>query len=287
MLNVFRDTGMQVIPSVVDFKIVGNSRARDAMGLAPGGRADIIKVPAKRHAFLSTLLNDLLNASKDYREQIYAWEVINEPFWCYSPFGPLSNADVETIKAHSDTLVGFARQPEVTIDEMNAFIGEAIELIRSKGFHSTVGHRFFSDLTDRKDAEWNGIKPPASFPDYVGSRPQFHYYAKSGFGYDPAQIKDQGLFDGSVLKVGAKPFLGEFDSDLNVAGKSWPELRGKDTTLNRLKVVEAAGCDLALIWADRSDAPDSSSKPDPIKLMPATRQAIVDFTGGKLPPADE
>lgn len=170
---------------------------------------------------------------------------------------------------------------------MNLFIGEAIDLISSKGFPSTVGHRFFRDLLDRKAKEWNGMKPPQSFLYYGGSKPQFHYYAKPGFGLgDPYQIKDQGLFNGSVLDVGSKPFLGEFDSALNVFGNPWPELKGNDTTGNRLKVVEAAGCDLALIWPDKG-TPDSSSKPDPIKLAYETRKAVADYTGGTLPPADE
>lgn len=287
MLSVFREAGLQVIPSFVDFAMVGRSRGRDEKGLAPGGRADLVNDASKRQQFLSTMLNPLLSASNKYREQIYAWEVINEPYWCYSPIGPLSNADADAIKTAPDSFVGLARKPEVTFEQMNAFIGEAIELIHSKGFPSTVGHRFFRDLTDRKDLEWNGITPPASFLYYAGSRPQFHYYTKPAYSFgDPYQIKGEGLFNGSKLPPGPKPFLGEFDSDLNVFGKPWPELQGSDSTLNRLKLLAAEGCELALIWPDHGTA-DKDAKPDPLKLAAATRKALVQFTGGVEPPPDE
>ena len=166
----------------------------------------------------------------------------------------------------------------MTWQEMNEFLSVATELIKHKGFASTVGHRFFSDVVNNDSSE--------SFVVSV-DKPQFHYYAKSlaGFG-DPFQIEGQGLFSGNP-----KPFLGEFDSDLNRFGWSWPELAahagsrgtayfaGKDTTLNRLNLLEKEGCELALIWGDLDD----SDKKDPIKLQQVTRQAIIDFTGGKLP----
>lgn len=291
MLKVFKDAGMQVIPSFVDFGLVGNSRMRDAKGLAPGGRADLIKDASKRQVFLATMLNDLLVASKGYKDQIYAWEVINEPLWCYTAIGALSDQGPEAYKRNPDSaeaLAALVRNPEVTVDEMNTFIGEVIELISSRGFESTVGHRLFRDLMERKDQEWQGIKPPDSFLYYAGSKPQFHYYAKPTMGLgDPYQIKDGGLFDRSKLNVGIKPFLGEFASDLNHHGKPWPELKGKDTTLNRLKTIEAEGCELALIWPDRGGDPDKAYKSDPLKLEAVTRQALVQFTGGTLPPADE
>lgn len=288
LLKSFREAGLQIIPSLISFEFTGNSRTRDEKGLAPGGRADCIKDPSKRQVFLSTMLNDLLVVSQKYKEQIYAWEVINEPYWCYSPIGPLSKVSDETAKAYPDTFVGLARRPEVTEDEMNTFIGEAIELINSKGLPSTVGHRFFQDLTSRSNLDWQGIRPPASFLYYAGSLPQFHYYAKPTFGLgDPYQIKDTGLFQAKAELGGKKPFLGEFDSALNKFGKPWPELQGgSDSTYERLKVIEGAGCELALIWPDQGDPP-SGSKPDPLKLAQVTREGIVKFTHGILPPPDE
>jgi hypothetical protein len=287
LLKAFREAGLQIIPSLISFEFVGNSRSLDEKGLAPGGRADCIKDAQKRQLFLGTMLNDLLSVSQKYKEQIYAWEVINEPYWCYSPIGPLSNVSADVAKANPDSLVGLARKPEVTEDEMNTFIGEAIELINGKGLPSTVGHRFFQNLTERSKLDWQGIPPPQSFLYYGGSRPQFHYYTKPAFGLgDPYQIKGSGVFTRRADLSDQKPFLGEFDSDLNKFGKPWPELQGKDSTYERLKVIEAEGCELALIWPDQGDPPEGS-QPDPIKLAPATRSAIVKFTQGVLPPADQ
>lgn len=287
LLASFRNAELLIIPSLISFEFTGNSRMRDEKGLAPGGRADCIKDTGKRQIFLSTVLNTLLNASARYKQQIYAWEIINEPYWCYSPIGPLSKAPSDVMKANPDTLVGFARQPEVDQDEMNIFIGEAIQLINSKGFPSTVGHRFFRDLEERKPLDWQTFKPPQSYLYYAGSKPQFHYYAKPALGFgDPYQIKDQGLFNAAAGGISPKPFLGEFDSDLNSFGNPWPELQGNDTTLRRLQLLESQGCELALLWPDKG-TPSKDDRPDPIKLASVTRQAVVNFTGGTMPSPNE
>jgi hypothetical protein len=286
LLKGFRDAGLQIIPSFIDFHFTGKSRGRDAMGLAPQGRADCIKDPAKRHVFLSTVLNPLVKVAAKYRPQVYAFEVINEPYWCWSPIGPLSGATPEEMKARPDSLVGFARRPEVTEDEMNTFVGECIEVIHAAGLPSTVGHRYYQDLVARASLPWQSFKPPTSFLYYAGSKPQFHFYGKHlyGLGNDPPQIKDQGLFTSATLPV--RPFLGEFDSALNGFGPPWSELPGAaDTTANRLRVIEAAGCDLAMLWPDQSKL--AGAKEDRVKLALTTRESVVQYTGGVLPPTDE
>ena len=75
------------------------------------------------------------------------------------------------------------------------------------------------------------------------------------------------------------PFLGEFDSDHDVNGKPWSRdlLGGKDTTLNRLELLESEGCELALIWPDLPTAADK----DPIRLQADTRSAIVEYTSNQ------
>jgi hypothetical protein len=285
LLKAFREAGLQIIPSFIDFYFTGDSRGRDAKGLAPSGRADCINDQTKRQVFLGTVLREFLKVATRYKEQIYAFEVINEPFWTYSPIGPLSNAPVDVIKANPDSLIGFARRPEVTEAAMNVFIGEAIELIAAAGLPSTVGHRFHGDLTTRASLQWEATGPPQSFLYYAGSKPQFHYYGKPTMGLgDPNQIKGAGLFAEGSLN-GVKPFLGEFDSDLNGFGNPWPELRGKDTTLERIKTIEAEGCELALLWPDQAEL--KGAKPDRIKLAQATREAVAKYTGGVLPPGDE
>jgi hypothetical protein len=282
LLQRFRDAGLQIIPSLISYEFGGNSTSRDGKGLAPGGRADCINDPNKRQVFLGTVLNDLLIVSQKYKEQIFAWEVINEPYWNCTGFGPLSTGNtaypsVGAPPPPKAPLTGFGRWPEVTVDQMNAFLKEAIGLIEGKGLPSTVGHRFYSDIDPRQ-------------PLFAaGKKPQFHYYAKTIMIGDPFQIEGLGLFSGNP-----KPFLGEFDSDLNRFGKPWLELKGKDTTLNRLKLLQKEGCELALLWPDlgapgdqfRSEQ-DHMVKDDPIKLVKSTRQGIVDFTGGKMPPDDQ
>lgn len=290
LLQRFKEAGLKIIPSLISFEFGGNSRSRDEKGLAPGGRADCIKDRNTRLLFLGTIFKDLVNLSKKYKEQIFAWEVINEPYWNYVPIGPLSQVPTAGPFPGSDhpALGGLARYPEVTFDEMNEFIGQAIELIDSHGLPSTVGHRFFRDFTDRENLPWENINPPQSFRYFAGSKPQFHYYAKPAFSFgDPYQIKSRGLFQRNP-----KPFLGEFDSALNRFGKPWPELKGRDTTFNRLELLRQEGCELALLWPDLG-APgykveiEHIVKNDPIKLVAATREAIVKFTGGTLPPPDE
>ena len=56
---------------------------------------------------------------------------------------------------------------------MNTFIGLAIEVIHSAGLPSTVGHRFYGDLTSRRALPWESFTPPQSFLYYAGSKPQF------------------------------------------------------------------------------------------------------------------
>jgi hypothetical protein len=287
LLKRFKKADMKIIPSLIDFMAVGNSRGRDAKGLAPSGRADCIKDTTKRGTFLNTVLADLLMISRQFKDQIFAWEVMNEPLWATSIFGPLSSppfAQLPTTGA-DPVLSGFLRVPEVTVvnssgqivksaeDVMKDFLQEAIQLIENMGFESTVGHRRFQDILDPATGQF-GV---------TGSRPQFHYYGKHAFGFgDPPQIKGQRLFS-TFFPKGRHAFLGEFDSDLNSHGKPWPELAGKDTTLNRLILLDQEGCELALIWPDKAP----SGTEDPIKLEQATRQAIVNFTRGKLPPANE
>jgi hypothetical protein len=288
LLKRFVKAGVQIIPSIVSFEFGGNSRSRDAKGLAPGGRSDVFKDAVKRSLFINTLLADLLTVARPFlsKKIIYAFEVMNEPFWNVSPFGPLSTAVPvpPPTPGAPFTLQGFMRVPEVDDAAMNQFFREAIQLIGALGFESTVGHRFFQDILD---------KVGASRFD-TGSLPQFHYYAKPAFGFgDPQQIKGEKLFRPVFFNGRKKPFLGEFDSDFNTFGKAWTELGGNDTTFARLQLLEAEGCEVALLWPDKG--PDENARkaqnlpldvPDPIKLRQKTREQVVQFTRGSLPTND-
>jgi hypothetical protein len=265
MLARFKKAEMQVIPSLMSFEWSSaqhfTTGPRTNIGAA--GRGDVIRDPAARTVFLNTMLAELLQASLPFKDQIYAWEVVNEPEWMYLDMG-----------ANSFPNHWAPHVPEVTFGELKTFLDDAVQRIDKAGFRSTVGHRFFSDMS--------------ALPK--GTAPQFHYYADNGFlrllsragGYpsDPGKIAGGNLFSGSP-----KPFLGEFSSDFNSGlARPWSsDFSSGDTTRARLDLLAKEGCELALIWPDRAPILNG----DPIKLEQGTRNAITDFTGGRLPPAGE
>jgi hypothetical protein len=275
LLSQFKGAGLQVIPSLLDFSWGGNSSADPAfgpLGIAPGGRSDCFKDSGKMDLLLGTLLTELLAvaAAQEYSGVVYAFEVINEPLWNIEPSGALG-----------------LRRPEVTVDQMNQFLYQACTVIEGYGLESTIGHRRYQDIGIPAS-----VIAPVNPPTFrvAGTKPQFHYYAKhaAGFG-DPSQIAGSGLFP----NTSRKPFLGEFDSALNRHGNPWPELAGHDTTAERLRLLEAQGCELALIWpelggADEGKLDDAErgaenrliDDNDPVKLSWPTRLEIASYTGG-------
>ncbi len=270
ILERFKRAQLQIIPSLIDFKFTGDLLYTPGPmpGLGAAARADIIRDPVKRKLFLDTMLGTLLEVSKDYPQQIYAWEVANEPFWMSFEYG--LNSVPSTKK----------RRPEVNVAQVQAFLKDATARIEAAGFKSTVGHRFFTDMTTFKAA---------------GTRPQFHYYAKNsgnvshiemgvtslvGLPSDPPKIKGSHLFDLDPIAK-QRPFLGEFSSeiDFELAEPWYTDFVLGGSTSDRLQLLESEGCELAMLWPDLPD----SAVSDTIKLASSTRQAIVDFTKGTLP----
>ncbi len=124
-LSIFRDKGMQIIPSLFDFKAFGRTWPNSGSG----DRHDILHDPWTQRTVLEQTLAAFLEASKPYREVILAWEVMNEPVWNVSRLAPRSAAGGPT--ASPRALVAFLRR--------------AVSLIEAHGFPSTVGHRFARD----------------------------------------------------------------------------------------------------------------------------------------------
>lgn len=276
LLRRFRAAELQIIPSLIDFPFGAYRKSGPTPnGTYHGGRADVIRDPAKRKVFLDTMLRELLDASKGFEKEILAWEVINEPTWLCVGLGPLSEPE------HS------LRFAEVTIPSMREFLADAVARIDKAGFRSTVGHRFFDDMT--------------TFP--AGTMPQFHFYNEYRWyailgdtNTDPKQVKGAKLFAGQP-----KPFLGELDTGYNRYGDRWTkDLGANDSLLERLRLLRAEGCDLALVWPDMGGAKpkrvddkilqaekDVMVARDVLKFLPDTRADIVTFTGGTLPPPAE
>lgn len=256
MLEITRDsnTGIRLIPSLVDFYFFGPIRGNS------GGRSCVAKDPAVREAFFQSALDPLLRASAPYKEQIFAWEVTNEPYWASHYVSPPMHGSL------------MPKRPFVSMSSMNELLTGALDRIERAGFESTVGHRFFRDLS-----RWPG-----------GTRPQFHYYAKSFLWLaDPRKIPEHAETGGA--------FIGEIDSGGRF-GKPWPELRGLDLdparrAYERLRLVERKGYPLALLWPecewcgpDTSGGAEFNAKlSDGLRLDPPTKDAIRRYVNERGP----
>lgn len=204
-----------------------------------GGRGAIASDPAVRDRFFEVVLEPLLRASECYRDAVYAWEVMNEPVWCtINPFAKVSYA-------------------------IPTFLEGAIARVTAHGFASTVGHRFARDL-DRLP---------------TGSVRQFHYYPQRGLrAWLP--FTEQPLAD----QKSTRAILGEFATRVDGSqGDLWPELAPdvqrdpRRAVFERLRIAEARGYDLALVWPDLEGVPFGS--PDTLKLSAGVQDGIRDYAG--------
>jgi hypothetical protein len=245
MLKTFKQYELRVIPSLIDFHFFGPG-TYTSKEYAACGRADIANDSTKRDHFFKTVLDEFLDISKSYRDQIFAWEVMNEPVW-------------NTVTPAPHRKIG---QPDVDEVTMKDFLNSALNHIHALKFDSTVGHRFFSDLS--------------KFP--TGTHPQFHYYAHWIMSSDPKHLPDH-----------PEAFLGEFGSEHpnqhsgSIADEPWADCNGADKDSNkivfeRLKVLARKGYKLALVWPDQKD--DGT---DSLKLSPNKRANLKQFTLGKFP----
>jgi len=268
MLKRFKKAGVQLIPSFIDFGWIAdfNGSVDRAGSRTPGRKIDCITDPGKR-LVLWQLLNEFLKVSRSYAAQIYAWEVCNEPAWWTSGYFPHATPAVWIVHRTGEPSNPF-RAGALPKGVIKDFLIEGIQTIEAGGFKgkSTVGHRYFSDIA--------GADP---YP--TGSLPQFHYYGKPS---DPDKIP---TFGGDAV-----PFLGEFASDAADAERSQPWTKdlpgGNDTTYQRLKLLEQRGCQLALIWPDKSGYGPGKKQEDWVKLEEGTRRQIVQYTGGTFVPGE-
>jgi hypothetical protein len=133
--NLGGDRPIQLLPVLIDFHfcLAGHTPVTTPDALEPTtvvpdpgwvkqGRADAITDPAKRRLFLDLAVDPLLRISADWREAIYAWELINEPEWITNDW-------------HPD---GQVNHP-VSAASMRAFLDEGKARIRSAGLKPTIG----------------------------------------------------------------------------------------------------------------------------------------------------
>lgn len=246
MLEIVKasETGIQLIPSLLTFEFFIDHQ-------------DVAKDARKRDMFLSTALDPLLSTSKDYRDQILAWEVMNEPSWDTAIFSP---------PVRGGSVMPWI--PLLSQAEMAGFLAAALKRIEAGGFQSTVGHRYFRDFS--------------RFP--TGTLRQFHYYGKTVLGDDDHEIPPYSVTQGA--------FVGEI-APTDGHGRPWPELHGSDrdrrqAAFERLKALARKGYKLTLIWPDLgwSGPPPGSDFDtelrDPIKLSDDAKESIKKFTLGRF-----
>jgi len=244
VLGFFKDAGMQLIPSFIDFPWSAQGGTNNCQG-----RAEVLTNATKRKKFLDETLEKYLTSSKKFPDQIFAWEVINEPAWNVQRISPPLHRTFGT--------------PDLSDSELTAFLDDAITRIKAAGFESTVGHRFDTDLT--------------KFP--TGTKPQFHFYSQD-YTYLGVQFADPFPIP-SAAKT--KAFVGEIGTAPSVHGGLWPECDGadsdpKNTIFERLKVIARKGYDVCLLWPSIKDPGG-----DTLKLTADQKKSIERFTKGRFP----
>jgi hypothetical protein len=258
LLDIHRELGMKMIPSLVSFEFFATDKSEGGSG----GRGDIATDWRKRNTFLFSVLGEFLRVSADFRSVIYAWEVINEPAW-----------DLRWI---TPTLTGNTPHvPYVQLDSMKAFIYLSLKWMEDKRFESTVGHRFLSDFN---------LMP-------TGSKPQFHYYATRFLEQaDPGKLP--------IASAARRAFVGEFGALIGKGyeqgqkpnkasyGKVWetdlPNGEDKDprnTVYARLKKLKELNYELALVWPEYDDL--EVDKIDGLKISPDKLAAIKRFVDSR------
>jgi hypothetical protein len=223
VLKTCTDLKIKILPSLIDFHwLHPGTVAQVNANIIKGGRADVVRDPAKSRAFFDATLEPLLELSLRYPDAIYAWELVNEPEWV--------TETRSLIKIRSD------ENKTVTLDQMRAFIAEGIGRINAKqlpdgrqAFRSTVGF-----------AHWDAIESWDSAGLGVTLH-QFHYYAP-----DKREIPKHTFSEEYPCIVG------EFATAFQ---RGWPELKKGDlarTISIRLQCLEDKGYPAVFLWSAKA-----------------------------------
>lgn len=271
LLRHFSDANISLIPVLIDFKLAfpgldhqtedpetlelwDTSRERVQRipaGFVKGGRFDVIYDERKRRQFFQRVLTPFLEASQQFPEVIYAWELINEPEWITQQRG---------LGGHlPDTR-------RIPLSRMIAFIQEGLEIITEHGFRPTVGFaksRTLGDWQVRTAMHLRSLTHRSVDLDAnslgLGLN-QIHYYPHDGDELVPAHFPN-----------GRQSILGEFATRVRgispsitktCQGSVWPDLSTEQQGIAwRLRRAQSLGYEAALPWSYRSiDCPTEPNR---------------------------
>ncbi len=260
LLSICEDANIQIIPSLIDFPFFDEPRKDSLYGgtsvnyPAPRGpiptnfdfirgRRSIASNDVFRRKFIEGTLEPLLKVAAEKKKVIYAFEVINEPWWCISP------------------ITGSLFGRKMDKDDLIAFLSDCIASIKKFGLRSTIGHRYLSDIY-------------GAFSQIKVDLPQHHYYAHP-FYLDslmsaktmpnPAKILGEfASFTPKEMKALQSSAENERDDkrkqrleaqvkEMEIQINLWPDLYGLDddptnVLEHRLSYAKKAGYELAMIW---------------------------------------
>lgn len=247
MLELLRERGMKAILSILDFGVGAPVHRNEERHL-------LITNPIMREKFVREFVIPLVQVGTDYRDAIYAWEAMNEPFWLTATLWP----GREICRAAASTA------------QVNDFLSAVLTGIKTADAASktTVGHRYISD-TEKF---------------VTGDLVQFHYYPrymmKGGAVWpttDPRYLP---------LAKDLKPhtILGEIGASES-HGDSWSELEpadgptARERVRERLRQVARKGYELVLLWPD--EGWNGPNEEEPLKFSPEAQLGLSDYVAGR------
>ena len=223
VLQVCAENKLKFVPSLVDFHWCHQGTpVGENSGVVKGGRADVIREPAKSAEFFDHVLEPLLDISLRYPDTIYAWELINEPEWV--------TVERSLMQIRAD------ENKTVSQDEMLAFIAEGIGRINARTLPS--GQRAFRSSVGF--AHWDAMEAWDS-PGLGVTLHQFHFYAP-----DKREIPRHWYAPEYPI------FIGEFATKFH---RGWPDLRKADVEQvisTRLRSLAEKGYPAAFLWSARA-----------------------------------
>ena len=251
-----RDADILLIPSLLSFAwflpIIPRQLASGRYGR---GRAPLLfhaagSRPRRLEEFVDKTLVPLLRASENWRDTIYAWEVLNEPDWSVDG-GPVLT---ETEYGGGVPSLGDLVQRITRPDEMCDLLEISLDLIQDAQFLATIGFKEENPSWLRPSFR-SRLQRDAGRRTYVH---QLHHY--------PTTIDDWELPDHATLPI--KPcIVGEFPSGqaATAANARWDDDGLAEDDENsylrrRLELIERKRYPMALIWSATHNPRDPRSQ---------------------------